>query len=92
MKEVPLPRPPPSWFRELGLKWDAGPVVCDRVLRVAATEYPAAPCSGWSVGTEIRSRNLADEGRYPFLRSGQKKSDTGSTRPDPCGKNGRWWN
>ena len=67
VKEVPLSHPTLSWFRELGLKWYAVPVVCDMVLRVAGTEYPAAPFSGWYMGTEIGSRNLADEGRYNLL-------------------------
>lgn len=67
VKEVPLWHPTLSWFRELGLKWYAVPVVCDMVLRVAGTEYPAAPFSGWYMGTEIGSRNLADEGRYNLL-------------------------
>lgn len=67
VKEVPLSHPTLSWFRELGLKWYCVPVVCDMALRVAGTEYPAAPFSGWYMGTEIGSRNLADEGRYNLL-------------------------
>ncbi len=67
VKEVPLWHPTLSWFRELGLKWYAVPVVCDMVFRVAGTEYAAAPFSGWYMGTEIGSRNLADEDRYNLL-------------------------
>ena len=67
VKEVSLSHPTLPWFRELGLKWYAVPVVCDMALRVAGTEYPAAPFSGWYMGTEIGSRNLADEGRYNLL-------------------------
>lgn len=67
VKEVALWHPTLPWFRELGLKWYAVPVVCDLVFRVAGTEYAAAPFSGWYMGTEIGSRNLADEGRYNLL-------------------------
>ncbi len=73
VKEVALSHPTLPWFRELGLKWYAVPVVCDRVLRVAGTEYPAAPFSGWYMGTEIGSRNLADAGRYNLLPVVAKK-------------------
>ena len=42
-------------------------MVCDIELRLAAAVYPAAPFSGWYMGTEIGSRNLADEARYNLL-------------------------
>lgn len=67
IKEVSLSHPTLPWFRNLGLRWYAVPVVSDMILRVGGTEFPAAPFSGWYMGTEIGSRNLADEGRYNLL-------------------------
>jgi nitric-oxide synthase len=67
VKEVPLLHPTLPWFRELGLKWYAVPIVCDIALRIAGTEFPAAPFSGWYMGTEIGCRNLGDENRYNLL-------------------------
>lgn len=67
VQEVRLVHPALPWFEELGLKWYAVPVVCDLALRLAGAVYPAAPFSGWYMGTEIGSRNLADEARYNLL-------------------------
>jgi nitric-oxide synthase len=67
VKDVPLVHPTLPWFRELGLKWYAVPIVCDISLRIAGTEFPAAPFSGWYMGTEIGCRNLGDENRYNLL-------------------------
>jgi len=67
VKEVRLVHPTLAWFGELGLKWYAVPVVCDMALRLAGSVYPVAPFSGWYMGTEIGSRNLADEARYNLL-------------------------
>jgi nitric-oxide synthase len=67
LKEVPLVHPTLEWWAGWGLKWYAVPVVCDMGMRLAGAVYPAAPFSGWYMGTEIGSRNLADEGRYNLL-------------------------
>lgn len=65
--EVPLVHPEFRWFEELRLKWHALPVVSDMELVVDGFHYPAAPFSGFYMGTEIGSRNLGDEGRYDML-------------------------
>ncbi|MEK3881369.1 nitric oxide synthase oxygenase [Paenibacillus sp. PL2-23] len=65
--EVPLEHPEYSAFAELGLRWYAVPFVSDMTLEIGGIHYPAAPFNGWYMGTEIGSRNLADEARYRQL-------------------------
>lgn len=65
--EVPLAHPEHPWFADLGLRWHAVPVISDMCLEVGGLHYPCAPFNGWYMGTEIGSRNLADEGRYDLL-------------------------
>ncbi|PAQ15569.1 nitric oxide synthase [Bacillaceae bacterium SAOS 7] len=67
MKEVELVHPEFSWFRELGLKWYAVPIISDMKLEIGGLEYKSAPFNGWYMGTEIGARNLADEFRYNLL-------------------------
>lgn len=67
VREVPLHHPQLAWFGELGLKWYAVPVISDMTLRVAGTDFAAAPFNGWYMGTEIGARNLADRDRYNLL-------------------------
>jgi len=67
VREVSLRHPDFSWFEQLGLRWYAIPIVSDMRLHVAGTDYPAAPFSGWYMGTEIGARNLADTDRYNLL-------------------------
>ncbi len=67
VKEVPLEHPEFEWFASLGLKWYAVPVISDMLLEVGGIQYPAAPFSGWYMGTEIGARNLADTDRYNML-------------------------
>jgi nitric-oxide synthase len=67
VREVQLRHPELAWFTELGLRWYAVPVVTDMRLRVAGTDYPAAPFNGWYMSTEIAARNLADTDRYNLL-------------------------
>jgi len=65
--EVAIEHPHYPWFREMGLRWYAVPVVSDMTLEVGGIEYPAAPFNGWFMGTEVGARNLSDEGRYNVL-------------------------
>ncbi len=65
--EVPMVHPEFAWFGELGLKWHAVPAVSDMALVGGGHRFPAAPFSGYFMGTEIGSRNFGDEGRYNVL-------------------------
>ncbi|MCZ7434653.1 nitric oxide synthase oxygenase [Streptomyces sp. WMMC1477] len=65
--EVPLVHPRFGWFAELGLKWHANPAISDLDLEIGGIRYPAAPFSGWYVGSEIGARNLSDVDRYDLL-------------------------
>lgn len=65
--EVDICHPAFSWFRELGLKWYAIPVISNMTLEIGGLLYKATPFNGWYMGTEIGARNLADESRYNQL-------------------------
>lgn len=62
--EVPLTHPEHPWFRELGLRWYAVPVISDMYLDAGGIRYPAAPFNGWYMDTEIGTRDLGDTSRY----------------------------
>jgi len=65
--EVPIHHPELPWFAGLGLKWHAVPVISDMALVGGGLRFPAAPFSGYYMGTEIGSRNFGDESRYNLL-------------------------
>ncbi|MBW1599815.1 nitric oxide synthase oxygenase [Streptomyces sp. JJ38] len=65
--EVPLIHPRFDWFAELGLRWHANPAISNLDLEIGGIRYPAAPFSGWYVGSEIGARNLSDVDRYDLL-------------------------
>jgi nitric-oxide synthase len=65
--QVPIRHPQLQWFTELRLRWYAVPVISDMTLEIGGIEYTAAPFNGWFMGTEIGTRNLADEHRYNML-------------------------
>ena len=65
--EVAISHPDLPWFAELGLKWHALPVISDMALVGSGLRFPAAPFSGYYMGTEIASRNFGDENRYNLL-------------------------
>jgi hypothetical protein len=65
--EVPIRHPDHPWFEELRLKWFALPAVSGMLLQIGGVKYPAAPFSGWYVGTEVGARDLADIQRYNVL-------------------------
>ncbi len=65
--EVPLHHPDLDWFRQLGLRWYAVPVISDMHLDVGGIRYPAAPFNGWYMCTEVGSRDLGDTRRYNQL-------------------------
>ncbi len=65
--EVPIRHPDLPGFNELGIRWPALPAVSDMILSANGKFYPAAPFSGFYMGTEIGSRNLGDTNRYNLL-------------------------
>ncbi len=65
--EVPIRHPHHRWFERLGLKWHALPAVSRMALAAGGLTYPASPFSGSYMGTEIASRNFADQSRYNLL-------------------------
>jgi nitric-oxide synthase, bacterial len=65
--EVPIRHPRYDWFERLGLKWFALPAVSGMRLEIGGVSFPAAPFSGWYLGTEIGVRDLADTDRYNAL-------------------------
>ena len=65
--EVEIESPENPELTKLGLKWFAVPAVSDMALDLGGIQYPAAPFSGFYMGTEIGSFNLSDEGRYNKL-------------------------
>jgi nitric-oxide synthase, bacterial len=65
--EVPIRHPRYDWFEQLGLKWFALPAVSGMRLEIGGVSFPAAPFSGWYLGTEIGARDLADTNRYNAL-------------------------
>lgn len=65
--EVDLKHPEFDWFEELGLKWHALPAISNMRMEIGGVSYPAAPFSGWYMGTEIGARNLGDVDRYDLL-------------------------
>ncbi len=67
VREVSLMHPDFPWFKKLGLRWYAVPIIADMALHAAGTDFPTAPFNGWYMGTEIGARNLADAGRYNQL-------------------------
>jgi nitric-oxide synthase len=65
--EIPIRHPRYDCFEQLGLKWFALPAVSGMRLEIGGISFPAAPFSGWYVGTEIGARDLADSDRYNAL-------------------------
>ncbi|MGL5808660.1 MAG: nitric oxide synthase oxygenase [Nocardioides sp.] len=65
--EVPLEHPEMRWFADWGIRWHAVPAISNSQLVIGGVSYPAAPFSGWYMGTEIGARNLADRERYDLI-------------------------
>lgn len=65
--EVSIRHPRYDWFEQMGLKWFALPAVSGMLLEIGGVSFPAAPFSGWYVGSEIGARDLADTDRYNAL-------------------------
>lgn len=66
-KEVAIRHPGEPGLGDLGLRWYGLPMVSGMILTIGGLDYPCAPFNGWYMGTEIASRNLADERRYDLL-------------------------
>lgn len=73
--EVEIEHPELPWFREMGLRWYAVPVITNMTLEIGGIEYTAAPFNGWFMGTEIGSRNLGDADRYNMLPEIARRMD-----------------
>jgi len=67
INEVNIEHPTMEWFKELGLKWYAVPIISNMVLEIGGIVYSAVPFNGWYMETEIASRNFGDEQRYNVL-------------------------
>jgi nitric-oxide synthase len=80
--EVPIRHPRYDWFEQMGLKWFALPAVSGMLLEIGGISFPAAPFSGWYVGSEIGARDLADIDRYNVLPEIGRRlgMDVGSNR------------
>lgn len=65
--EVAITHPQYPALDALGLRWYTVPCVSGMVLTIGGIDYPCAPFNGFYMGTEIASRNLADENRYDLL-------------------------
>lgn len=73
--EVQLEHPELAWFADLGMRWHAVPVISNSRLVIGGVSYPAAPFSGWYMGTEIGARNLGDSDRYDLVPEVAKRMD-----------------
>jgi nitric-oxide synthase len=67
VQQVEITHPTVPAIGELGLRWYAVPVVSSMVLTIGGIDYPCAPFNGFYLGTEIASRDLADEHRFDAL-------------------------
>jgi nitric-oxide synthase len=65
--EVLLEHPELTWFADLGMRWHSVPVISNNLLVIGGVTYPAAPFTGWYMGTEIGARNLGDSDRYDLV-------------------------
>lgn len=65
--EAPIIHPEFNWFKNLGMKWYAVPIISDMLFDTGSQQFNAAPFNGHYMGTEIGARNLADTDRYNML-------------------------
>lgn len=64
---VSIEHPNINAISDLKLKWYSTPIISNMTLEIGGIEFMASPFNGWYMGTEIGSRNLADEARYNLL-------------------------
>lgn len=67
VRQVHIEHPTEPAIASLGLQWYALPCVSNLILSIGGIDYPCAPFNGYYMGTEIASRNFADERRYNVL-------------------------
>jgi nitric-oxide synthase len=67
VKQIHIEHPTEPSISSLGLQWYALPCVSSMILTIGGIDYPCAPFNGFYMGSEIASRNLADERRYNLL-------------------------
>ena len=67
IQEVRITHPNIPSITDLGLRWYAIPCVSSMIMSIGGLDFPCAPFNGHYMGTEIASRNLADQRRYDVL-------------------------
>jgi nitric-oxide synthase len=67
MREVSIVHPQYDQIEELKLKWYAVPCLSGMIMTIGGIDYPCAPFNGFYMGTEIASRDFADQRRYDLL-------------------------
>jgi nitric-oxide synthase len=67
IREVAIVHPQYNQIAELKLKWYAVPCLSGMILTIGGIDYPCAPFNGFYMGTEIASRDFADQKRYDLL-------------------------
>lgn len=67
IKEISIEHPHYASIGQIGLKWYAVPLVSNMILTIGGIDFPCAPFNGFYMGTEIASRDFADENRYDLL-------------------------
>jgi nitric-oxide synthase len=67
IREVPIVHPEYNQIEQLKLKWYAVPCLSGMIMTIGGIDYPCAPFSGFYMGTEIASRDFADQKRYDLL-------------------------
>ncbi len=67
VKQIHIEHPTEPSIGSLGIQWYTLPCVSSMILTIGGIDYPCSPFNGFYMGTEIASRNLADERRYNLL-------------------------
>lgn len=84
--EIAIKHPDIDEIGDLGLRWYAVPCVSSMILTIGGVDYPCAPFNGHYMGTEIASRNFADERRYNLLSEVARRMDLDLTVEPPLWK------
>jgi nitric-oxide synthase len=82
---IEIEHPELGWFKELGLRWYAVPIISDMLLEIGGLEFTAAPFNGWYMETEIGSRNFGDTNRFNLLPEVAKRMGL-----DQSNRHGLW--
>ncbi len=85
VKQIHIEHPTEPSISSLSLKWYTLPCVSSMILTIGGIDYPCAPFNGFYMGSEIASRNFADERRYnllPAIAKNLKKKTTSTLWKD----------